>query len=119
MSVGILEADKIISATAAALATRVHRGVGDRQRRHQGASFASKDITEKAPTTCLRCRWAIRSKKSCSRSHLELSKTTAVVGMQDMGAAGITCSTSEMSAAGSGHGHCLDRVPSVSKTWSR
>ena len=30
---------------------------------------------------------------------LELSKTDAVVGMQDKGAAGITCSSSEMSAA--------------------
>ena len=43
---------------------------------------------------------------------LELSKTTAVVGMQDMGAAGITCSTSEMSAAGEvGMDIHLDRVP--------
>ncbi len=31
---------------------------------------------------------------------LELNKTGAVIGMQDMGAAGIICSTSEMSAKG-------------------
>ena len=43
---------------------------------------------------------------------MELSKTDAIVGMQDMGAAGITCSTNEMSAAGS-HGMkiFLDKVP--------
>ena len=31
---------------------------------------------------------------------MELAETDALIGMQDMGAAGITCSTSEMSAAG-------------------
>jgi phosphoribosylformylglycinamidine synthase subunit PurL len=43
---------------------------------------------------------------------LEVIATGAVIGMQDMGAAGITCSTSEMSAKGK-HGmeiH-LDKVP--------
>jgi phosphoribosylformylglycinamidine (FGAM) synthase-like enzyme len=43
---------------------------------------------------------------------LEVIKTGAVVGMQDMGAAGITCSTSEMSAKGkSGMKVHLDKVP--------
>ena len=43
---------------------------------------------------------------------LEVIKTGGVVGMQDMGAAGIICSTSEMSAKGE-HGMdiWLDRVP--------
>ncbi|MFA5783179.1 MAG: AIR synthase-related protein, partial [Bacteroidales bacterium] len=43
---------------------------------------------------------------------LEIIKTGAVVGMQDMGAAGIICSTSEMSAKGK-HGMIvwLDKVP--------
>jgi phosphoribosylformylglycinamidine (FGAM) synthase-like enzyme len=43
---------------------------------------------------------------------LEVIKTGAVIGMQDMGAAGITCSTSEMSAKGE-HGMIiyLDKVP--------
>ena len=31
---------------------------------------------------------------------MELSKTNILIGMQDMGAAGIICSTSEMSGAG-------------------
>ena len=43
---------------------------------------------------------------------LELAKTDAIVGIQDMGAAGITCSSNEMSAAGN-HGMdlWLDKVP--------
>ena len=43
---------------------------------------------------------------------MELSQTDAIVGMQDMGAAGITCSTTEMSAAGGvGMEIYLDKVP--------
>jgi phosphoribosylformylglycinamidine synthase len=43
---------------------------------------------------------------------MELADTDAIVGMQDMGAAGITCSTSEMSAGGGvGMDIHLDRVP--------
>jgi phosphoribosylformylglycinamidine synthase II len=43
---------------------------------------------------------------------LELAKTDAIVGMQDMGAAGITCSTCEMSATkGYGMNIYLDKVP--------
>ena len=47
---------------------------------------------------------------------LELAKTNAIVGMQDMGAAGITCSSNEMSATG-GHGMdlWLDKVPTRQK----
>ncbi|MDP4854716.1 MAG: AIR synthase-related protein, partial [Schleiferiaceae bacterium] len=43
---------------------------------------------------------------------MELAQTGAVMGMQDMGAAGITCSTTEMSAGGEvGMRVHLDRVP--------
>jgi phosphoribosylformylglycinamidine synthase len=43
---------------------------------------------------------------------MELAKTNLIVGMQDMGAAGITCSTSEMSAKGKcGMNVWLDKVP--------
>ncbi len=47
---------------------------------------------------------------------LEAIKTGAIVGMQDMGAAGITCSTSEMSAkSGTGMIIDLDKVPTRQK----
>jgi phosphoribosylformylglycinamidine synthase II len=58
-------------------------------------------------------RWVTRLKKrSLLEACLEMIPTGAIVGMQDMGAAGITCSTSEMSAKGE-HGMIihLDRVP--------
>ena len=43
---------------------------------------------------------------------MELAETNAIVGMQDMGAAGITCSTCEMSAGGGvGMDIYLDKVP--------
>merc|ERR1711991_720133 len=46
----------------------------------------------------------------------ELAETDAVVGMQDMGAAGITCSSCEMSAAGNvGMDIWLDKVPTRQK----
>nr|WP_315816439.1 AIR synthase-related protein [Paraflavitalea speifideiaquila] len=52
---------------------------------------------------------------------LEVIQTGAVVGMQDMGAAGIICSTAEMSAKGGvGMRIDLDKVPtrqSNMKTW--
>lgn len=47
---------------------------------------------------------------------LEVIQTGAVVGMQDMGAAGIICSTSEMSAkSGAGMIIHLDKVPTRQK----
>ena len=50
------------------------------------------------------CRWAIPSwRRCCSKPASRRCKTGAVVGIQDMGAAGLTCSTSEMGArAGTG-----------------
>ena len=47
---------------------------------------------------------------------MELVETDAIIGMQDMGAAGIACSTSEMSAKGE-HGMIihLDKVPTRQK----
>ncbi len=78
-----------------------------------GATFASEDITEasadKIPAVQVGDPF---QEKLLLEASLELSKTDALVGMQDMGAAGIACSTSEMSAKGK-HGMIvhLDRVP--------
>ena len=75
--------------------------------------FASKDITEESADDLPSVQVGDPfQEKLLLEATLELSKTTAVVGMQDMGAAGITCSTSEMSAAGEvGMDIHLDRVP--------
>ncbi|MCG3164519.1 MAG: Phosphoribosylformylglycinamidine synthase subunit PurL [Bacteroidia bacterium] len=78
-----------------------------------GATFASEDITEasseKIPAVQVGDPF---QEKLLLEATLEVIKTGAVVGMQDMGAAGITCSTSEMSAKGE-HGMTiwLDKVP--------
>ena len=50
------------------------------------------------------CRWAIRfMEKLLLEACLEAMQTGAIVGIQDMGAAGLTCSTCEMgSRAGTG-----------------
>jgi len=78
-----------------------------------GASFASKDISadsiDDLPAVQVGDPF---QEKLLLEATLELAKTDAVVGMQDMGAAGITCSTNEMSAAGK-HGMelWLDKVP--------
>ena len=78
-----------------------------------GATFASEDITaasaEKLPSVQVGDPF---QEKLLLEASLEILQAGIVVGMQDMGAAGITCSTSEMSAKGeSGMEVWLDKVP--------
>jgi phosphoribosylformylglycinamidine synthase II len=78
-----------------------------------GATFASADITEDSAKDLPAVQVGDPfQEKLLLEASLEVIKTGAVIGMQDMGAAGITCSTSEMSAKGE-HGMdiWLDRVP--------
>jgi phosphoribosylformylglycinamidine synthase subunit PurL len=78
-----------------------------------GASFASKDITEESAKDLPSVQVGDPfQEKLLLEATLEIIKTGAVVGMQDMGAAGITCSTSEMSAKGKhGMNIWLHKVP--------
>lgn len=78
-----------------------------------GATFASEEISEdsesKRPNVQVGDPF---TEKLLLEATLELIKSGAVVGIQDMGAAGITCSTSEMSAKGKcGMEINLDLVP--------
>lgn len=78
-----------------------------------GAAFASKDLTDASlddiPAVQVGDPF---QEKLLLEATLELAQTGALVGMQDMGAAGITCSTSEMSAEGGvGMNIYLDQVP--------
>ena len=78
-----------------------------------GASFASADITaesaEELPAVQVGDPF---QEKKLLEACLEVIETGAVVGMQDMGAAGIICSTAEMSAKGEvGMRIDLDKVP--------
>jgi phosphoribosylformylglycinamidine (FGAM) synthase-like enzyme len=118
MSVGILKNGETISATAKGKGNPVifvgsatgKDGIG-------GASFASADITaestEELPAVQVGDPF---QEKKLLEACLEVIKTGAVVGMQDMGAAGIICSTAEMSAKGeAGMRIDLDKVPARQK----
>jgi len=123
MSVGIVKAGETVSATAAGKGNPVmfvgsatgKDGIG-------GASFASADITaesaEELPAVQVGDPF---QEKKLLEACLEVIQTGAVVGMQDMGAAGIICSTAEMSAKGGvGMRIDLDKVPTRQanmKTW--
>ncbi len=79
-----------------------------------GAAFASQDLTEESAE---QQRGAVQvgdpfMEKLVCEACLELLATGAVAGMQDMGAAGLTCSTCEMAArASTGIEIELDKVP--------
>lgn len=78
-----------------------------------GAAFASKDLTEDSTKDLPAVQVGDPfMEKLLLEASLEVLETGAVIGIQDMGAAGIICSTSEMSAKGE-HGMViwLDKVP--------
>jgi len=118
MSVGIMKTGNMVSATAEGLGNPVFfvgsatgkDGIG-------GASFASADITagstEELPAVQVGDPF---QEKKLLEACLEVIETGAVIGMQDMGAAGIICSTAEMSAKGGmGMRIDLDKVPTRQK----
>src|ERR1700754_667755 len=114
MSVGILKNGETISATAKGKGNPVifvgsatgKDGIG-------GASFASANITGESTKELPAVQVGDPfQEKKLLEACLEVIKTGDVVGMQDMGAAGIICSTAEMSAKGeSGMRIDLDKVP--------
>lgn len=114
MSVGIVKKGETASATSYGVGNPVYIvGSSTGKDGIHGATFASEDITEassdKIPAVQVGDPF---QEKLLLEASLEVIKTGAVIGMQDMGAAGITCSTSEMSAKGE-HGMViwLDKVP--------
>lgn len=123
MSVGIVKAGETVSATALGKGNPVmfvgsatgKDGIG-------GASFASADITAESTQDLPAVQVGDPfQEKKLLEACLEVIQTGAVVGMQDMGAAGIICSTAEMSAKGGvGMRIDLDKVPTRQrnmKTW--
>ncbi|WP_333596141.1 phosphoribosylformylglycinamidine synthase subunit PurL [Schleiferia thermophila] len=113
-SAGIVKTDRIIRAKAEGVGNPVFIvGASTGKDGIHGASFASKDLTEDSADDIPSVQVGDPfMEKLLLEATMELAETDYVVGMQDMGAAGIICSTSEMSAAGK-HGmriH-LDRVP--------
>src|SRR5690554_3322362 len=114
MSVGIMKVGDMISATSYGVGNPVFIvGSATGKDGILGASFASKDITEESAEDLPSVQVGDPfQEKLLLEASLELAKTDAIVGMQDMGAAGITCSTSEMSATkGFGMRIDLSKVP--------
>ena len=113
-SAGIVKVGEQLSAKAQGVGNPVYI-VGSSTGRDgiHGAAFASKDLTEDSANDIPSVQVGDPfQEKLLLEATLELAQTGAVAGMQDMGAAGITCSTSEMSAGGGvGMDIHLDRVP--------
>lgn len=114
MSVGIVDIDKTISAISEGPGNPVFIvGSSTGKDGIHGATFASGDLTEDSADDLPSVQVGDPfQEKLLLEASLELADTDCIVGMQDMGAAGITCSTSEMSAKGEcGMDIYLDRVP--------
>ncbi|HWY12219.1 MAG TPA: phosphoribosylformylglycinamidine synthase subunit PurL [Bacteroidia bacterium] len=114
MSVGIVRKGETVSATSYGEGNPVFIvGSSTGKDGLGGAAFASKDLTEESAKDLPAVQVGDPfQEKLLLEATLEVIKTGAVIGMQDMGAAGIACSTSEMSAKGE-HGMeiWLDKVP--------
>jgi phosphoribosylformylglycinamidine synthase len=114
MSVGVVKTGETVSATSHGAGNPVFIvGAATGKDGIGGASFASADITEESAEQLPSVQVGDPfEEKKLLEACLEVIRTGAIIGMQDMGAAGITCSTSEMSAKGE-HGMIihLDRVP--------
>jgi phosphoribosylformylglycinamidine synthase len=121
MAVGIVKHGEVAKATAKGEGNPVFI-VGSSTGRDgiHGATFASEEISEasesKRPSVQVGDPF---TEKLLLEASLELIQSGVVVGMQDMGAAGITCSTCEMSAKdGAGMDINLDYVPAREENMS-
>jgi len=114
MSAGIVEAGKTVSAISYGIGNPVYIvGSATGKDGIHGATFASGDLHEDSAEDLPSVQVGDPfTEKLLLEASLEVIQTGAVIGMQDMGAAGIICSTSEMSAKGK-HGMkiYLDKVP--------
>ncbi|MBX2892185.1 MAG: phosphoribosylformylglycinamidine synthase subunit PurL [Saprospiraceae bacterium] len=114
MSAGIVKAGETVSATAGGPGNPVFIvGSATGKDGIHGATFASADLSEDSHEDLPAVQVGDPfQEKLLLEASLEAIQTGAIVGMQDMGAAGITCSTSEMSAkAGCGMRIDLSKVP--------
>jgi len=114
MSAGIVKVGETVSATSYGVGNPVYIvGSATGKDGIHGAAFASKNITEDSVNDLPAVQVGDPfQEKLLLEATLEVIQTGAVIGMQDMGAAGIICSNSEMSAKGE-HGMRIDlnKVP--------
>ncbi|MGH1394931.1 MAG: phosphoribosylformylglycinamidine synthase subunit PurL, partial [Trichormus sp.] len=114
MALGLMETPEIVKSGASGIGNPVlYVGSTTGRDGMGGASFASAELSDESMDD----RPAVQVgdpflEKSLIEACLEAFKTGAVVAAQDMGAAGITCSTSEMAAKGGvGIELDLDKIP--------
>ncbi len=114
MALGLLETPEIVKSGAVGIGNPVlYVGSTTGRDGMGGASFASAELSQES----VEDRPAVQVgdpflEKSLIEACLEAFKSGAVVAAQDMGAAGITCSTAEMAAKGGvGIALDLDRIP--------
>ncbi|NLA24432.1 MAG: phosphoribosylformylglycinamidine synthase subunit PurL, partial [Bacteroidales bacterium] len=102
MSVGITEKGKVLSAIAKGEGNPVFIvGSATGKDGIHGTTFASADLTEDSADNIPAIQVGDPfQEKLLLEATLELRDSGAIIGMQDMGAAGIICSTSEMSEKG-------------------
>lgn len=113
-SAGIVKVDQTASAVADGPGNLVYIvGSATGKDGIHGATFASSDLTEDSAEDLPAVQVGDPfQEKLLLEASLEAIRTGDVIGIQDMGAAGITCSTSEMSAkSGTGMTIDLDKVP--------
>lgn len=118
MSAGIVRVGETVSATAEGEGNPVFiAGSATGKDGMGGAAFASADLTESSAEDLPAVQVGDPfQEKKLLEACLEIIKTGAVVGMQDMGAAGIICSTAETSAKGQvGMNIYLEKVPTRQK----
>ena len=118
MALGLMETDEIVKAGASGIGNPViYVGSTTGRDGMGGASFASAELTDASMDD----RPAVQVgdpflEKSLVEACLEAFKTGAVVAAQDMGAAGLTCSTAEMAEKGNvGIELDLDKIPAREK----
>lgn len=114
MSVGIVKQGETVSAISKGAGNPVFIvGSSTGKDGIHGATFASADLHDNSADDIPSVQVGDPfQEKLLMEASLEVIKTGALVGMQDMGAAGIICSTSEMSEKGkSGMKIDLDKVP--------
>jgi len=114
MAVGIVKTDRMATAVAKGKGNPIMI-VGSKTGRDgiHGATFASEEISEeseaKRPSVQIGDPF---TEKLLVEATLEIIEKDLIVGIQDMGAAGLTCSSSEMSARGnSGIEIDIEKVP--------
>ena len=114
MCVGLIDHDKIQRGVAKGVGNPVfYVGPATGRDGIHGATFASEELTEESEAK----RPAVQvgdpfMEKLVMEACLELIDSGIVLGIQDMGAAGLTCSSAEMaSKAGNGMELYLDEVP--------